>query len=201
MRLTLRKLILGGTAVGVIAALIATSLVVHQGSAEAASSTVTIKSFAYGPSLLTVAVGDTVVFQNDESSVPHTVTSDTGVVPAFDTGNIPAGTSKSITFSAAGTFAYHCTIHPSMHGTLVVLQAGVTPTATTPASTATTVPTATRTVPSSTQSSPTVAVGPPATGNGDAGGGSNAWLVLLGLALAPVAAATGAGFAMSRRNR
>jgi len=50
------------------------------------------------------------------------------------------------------------------------------------------VPTATRTVPSSTQSSPTVAVGPPATGTGDAGGGSNAWLVVLGFALATVAA-------------
>jgi hypothetical protein len=38
----------------------------------------------------------------------------------FDTGNISGGSSASVTFDTAGTFAYHCSIHSSMTGTVVV---------------------------------------------------------------------------------
>jgi len=47
----------------------------------------------------------------------HTVTGDDN---SFDSGNISAGSRFSRTFSVVGTYKYHCTIHPSMTGTVVV---------------------------------------------------------------------------------
>jgi hypothetical protein len=49
--------------------------------------------------------------------VSHTTTSDTG---AWDSGPVSSGTTFQHTFSTAGTFPYHCNIHPFMHGTIVV---------------------------------------------------------------------------------
>jgi plastocyanin len=86
------------------------------GGALAAEESVTIEGFAFGPADLTVSVGDTVTWSNQDSAA-HTATADGG---AFDTGNISAGSSDSVTFSKAGTFAYHCSIHPSMSGTIRV---------------------------------------------------------------------------------
>jgi hypothetical protein len=82
--------------------------------ALAATRHVTIAGFAYSPNSVTVNVGDTVTWTNNDG-VGHTATGS-----GFDTGTISAGASKSVTFDAAGTFAYHCTIHPSMTGTVVV---------------------------------------------------------------------------------
>ena len=48
---------------------------------------------------------------------PHSATSSSG---AFDTGIFPKGQSRSHTFNEAGTFAYICTPHPFMKGTVVV---------------------------------------------------------------------------------
>ena len=47
----------------------------------------------------------------------HTVTADDG---SFDSGNISVGKTFSHTFQTAGTFAYHCTIHPFMKATVIV---------------------------------------------------------------------------------
>jgi len=46
-----------------------------------------------------------------------TVTADDG---AFDSGSLAGGKSFSFTFDEAGTFAYHCNIHQSMTGRVVV---------------------------------------------------------------------------------
>ncbi|HSB55064.1 MAG TPA: plastocyanin/azurin family copper-binding protein [Gemmatimonadales bacterium] len=43
-----------------------------------------------------------------------------GASPAFSSGNIAPGQTFSATFTAAGTYAYHCTIHPNMVGSIVV---------------------------------------------------------------------------------
>ena len=51
----------------------------------------------------------------------HTVTADNG---AFDTESLAPGDSASLSFSTAGTFAYHCEIHPAMTGTVVVQASG-----------------------------------------------------------------------------
>jgi plastocyanin len=77
---------------------------------------VNIVGLAFAPSSLTVDNGDTVTWSNGDT-VSHTVTADNGT---FDTGTIAAGATASVTFSVPGTFAYHCTIHPSMVGTVIV---------------------------------------------------------------------------------
>lgn len=82
----------------------------------ATPNAVVIQGFAFGPSSLTIAKGGTVTWTNNDK-VPHTATADDG---SWDTGNIAAGASKSLTFANAGTFAYHCTVHPMMKATLVV---------------------------------------------------------------------------------
>jgi plastocyanin len=66
---------------------------------------------------LTVKVGTKVTFKNSDGQ-QHTATSDTS--GAFDAGTIDAGGSKEFTFDKAGTFAYHCSFHPFMHGTVEV---------------------------------------------------------------------------------
>lgn len=79
-------------------------------------NTVEVKNFSFSPSALTVKKGTTVTFTNSDSA-SHTVTADDG---SFDTGNISSGASQTITFSKAGTFTYHCSVHPTMKGTIIV---------------------------------------------------------------------------------
>ncbi|MEO7802328.1 MAG: cupredoxin domain-containing protein [Ginsengibacter sp.] len=77
---------------------------------------VNIQGFAFAPGTLTVAKGTIVTFTNSDNA-SHTATADDG---AFDTGTIAAGGNAKITFNTAGTFAYHCTFHGGMTGTIVV---------------------------------------------------------------------------------
>lgn len=77
---------------------------------------VEIKDFAFSPATLTVKVGDTVTWTNQDS-VGHSATSDDG---SFDTGVLAQGESNTVTFTEAGTFNYHCTPHPNMKATVVV---------------------------------------------------------------------------------
>ncbi|MEU4796637.1 cupredoxin domain-containing protein [Streptomyces sp. NPDC023327] len=79
---------------------------------------ITIKDFAFEPADLTVAPGTKVTVVNEDSA-PHTVTA--GGDKPFDTGSIAAG--KRATFTApsrAGKYAYICTIHQYMKGSLTV---------------------------------------------------------------------------------
>jgi LPXTG-motif cell wall-anchored protein len=77
---------------------------------------VTIRDFEFAPSSVTVDVGDTVTWSN-EGPTPHSATADDG---SFDTGIFDAGQTRSETFDQAGTFAYFCTPHPNMRGTITV---------------------------------------------------------------------------------
>ncbi|MEA2469283.1 MAG: hypothetical protein QOE38_281 [Thermoleophilaceae bacterium] len=88
-------------------------------TAAAASTGVTIKNFAFAPASTSIHVGDTITWTNQDVTA-HTATASDG---SFDTGNINQGKSGSHTFTKAGTFAYICSIHPSMHGTVVVAAA------------------------------------------------------------------------------
>jgi plastocyanin len=119
--------------------------------AFAATSAVNIQNSAFAPSSTTIKVGDTVTWTNRDA-FSHTSTSDTG---AWDTGVITAGASGSFVFTSAGTFAYHCSIHAFMKGTVVV-QAVSTPQPTPPP---TPPPTPVRTAPPTTAPTapPTVA--------------------------------------------
>jgi plastocyanin len=86
------------------------------GPALAADEAVTIADFAFSPQTVTITVGDTVTWTNSDAVV-HTATATDG---AWDTGDLAQGQSGAITFSTAGTFAYLCTPHPTMTGTVVV---------------------------------------------------------------------------------
>jgi plastocyanin len=72
---------------------------------------------SYAPNPTTMRVGQTVAWKNNDSTA-HDATQDAS---RFQTGTVNAGgTSAPLTMSTAGTFAYHCTLHPGMVGTLVV---------------------------------------------------------------------------------
>ena len=82
----------------------------------AAATSVTVSDFQFAPARITIQQGDTVTWTND-GPTPHSSTSENGV---WDTGIFPEGESRSHTFNEAGTFAYICTPHPNMTGTVVV---------------------------------------------------------------------------------
>ncbi len=81
-----------------------------------AEASVELADFSMNPSEVTIKKGGKVTWTNKDS-VAHTVTADDG---EFDSGELSEGRTYSRTFDTAGTFAYHCTPHPSMTGTVVV---------------------------------------------------------------------------------
>jgi plastocyanin len=85
------------------------------GAQASRAASVDIDHFAFHPPTLRIAKGGTVTFVNS-SEVTHTATRD----GAFDTGRIKPGKSVAVRFKQKGTFAYHCEIHPLMHGKIVV---------------------------------------------------------------------------------
>lgn len=88
-------------------------------SGEAAKSEkVQIVEFSYEPDPVVVQAGGKVIWQNEDTA-PHTATADDG---SFDTGTIEQGKIGSATFKEAGTFTYFCEIHPTMHGTVEVVE-------------------------------------------------------------------------------
>jgi plastocyanin len=87
--------------------------------------------FSFQPASVSIHVGDTVSWTNNSTGgVPHSTTSDS---PGWDSGFLNPGQSFSHAFPTAGSFAYHCAVHPSMHGTVVVtaVQGTTTTTSTT----------------------------------------------------------------------
>ncbi|HEX3241292.1 MAG TPA: cupredoxin domain-containing protein [Solirubrobacterales bacterium] len=88
------------------------------GGEAARSEKVKIVEFAYGPDPVVVKVGGKVTWQNEDTA-PHTATADDG---SFDTDTLEKGKLKSATFKEAGTFPYFCEIHPTMHGTVEVVE-------------------------------------------------------------------------------
>ena len=88
-------------------------------SGEAAKSEkVDIVEFTYQPDPVVVQVDGKVTWQNQDTA-PHTATADDG---SFDTGTIEKGKLGSATFKEAGTFTYFCEIHPTMKGTVEVVE-------------------------------------------------------------------------------
>ena len=85
-------------------------------SAAPAGGALTIQDFSFAPATLSVAVGTTVTWTNQGPS-SHTVTADDG---SFDSGTVHSGSTFSQTFATAGTFSYHCNIHPDMMASVTV---------------------------------------------------------------------------------
>jgi len=70
----------------------------------------------FEPSTLTIAVGETVRWFNDDA-LPHTVSATDG---SWDSGNLPPGQAFERLFDAAGSYPYLCRYHPGMTGTIEV---------------------------------------------------------------------------------
>lgn len=75
---------------------------------------VVIRNFVYQPAALTLAVGDTVVWIN-EDVVPHTATASDG---EWDSGSIASNASGQVVISGEGEQSYLCTFHPNMRAEL-----------------------------------------------------------------------------------
>jgi plastocyanin len=75
-----------------------------------------MKDMTFDPATVTIKTGESVTWTN-EDSVTHTVVGDNG---EFQSGDLADGATFSFTFDTAGTYTYHCSIHPSMKGTVVV---------------------------------------------------------------------------------
>jgi plastocyanin len=77
---------------------------------------VNITNFAFAPLTLTVPVGGTVTWTNRDEE-PHTVVANDG---SFHSPGIDTNGTYAFTFTNAGSYDYVCSIHPFMHGTVVV---------------------------------------------------------------------------------
>jgi len=85
-------------------------------AAPSDATAVTIQNFSFNPPSTTVKVGSTVTWTNADSAT-HSISSSDNI---FKSDPLPTGSTYQFTFDKAGTFAYVCGIHPSMHGTIVV---------------------------------------------------------------------------------
>ena len=76
--------------------------------------TITAQNFAFNPNSITINKGDTVVWVNRDSA-PHQIAGD------YASSNpLSQGQSFSIKYDSTGTYNYHCAIHPSMTGVIIV---------------------------------------------------------------------------------
>jgi plastocyanin len=88
-------------------------------AAEAATpgkATIRIANFDFGPDTITVPAGTSVTWTNNDDDA-HSVVADN---KAFRSAPLDTGESYSFTFATPGTYAYHCGLHPQMHGKVVV---------------------------------------------------------------------------------
>ena len=88
-------------------------------AAEAATmgkASVKIANFDFGPATITVPAGTSVTWTNNDDDA-HSVVADD---KAFRSAPLDTGESYSFTFAKPGTYAYHCGLHPQMHGKVIV---------------------------------------------------------------------------------
>jgi plastocyanin len=123
LRRIISSLVVAGTAAALLAGCGGSSTsataraTTSTGGSSSRGSAIKMDNFAFSPATLTASHGAAVGVTNDDSAA-HTVTADDG--HSFDTGSIAPGESGQLTAPKPGRYAYHCTIHPFMHGTLVV---------------------------------------------------------------------------------
>jgi plastocyanin len=85
-------------------------------AAPAGTPRVSISAFAFHDAELTVEVGETVTWTNDDNIGHSVVATDR----SFISDTLRTGQTFTHTFDAAGTFTYICAIHPQMTGTITV---------------------------------------------------------------------------------
>ncbi|MEH2475927.1 plastocyanin [Nitrobacteraceae bacterium AZCC 2161] len=84
-------------------------------AARCEDSTITIDNFTFTPAELTVKVGTTVIWKNQDD-IPHTVVS----AGKFKSKALDTDDSYSFTFTTAGDYKYFCSLHPHMTGMIKV---------------------------------------------------------------------------------
>jgi plastocyanin len=99
---------------GTLGALAGLSLLL--GAAPDSGPVVHIANFAFKPPSITVAAGQSVTFVNDDEE-PHTVTA---VDKSFDSQGLDLHANWQHAFTKPGTYAFFCSLHPYMKGTIVV---------------------------------------------------------------------------------
>ena len=82
----------------------------------ASPATVKIDNFAFAPATLTITAGTTVTWKNEDDS-PHRIGDKNGT---FKSAALDTDDTFSHTFTVPGEYAYICTIHPYMAGTIIV---------------------------------------------------------------------------------
>jgi plastocyanin len=107
--------------IAVIAAFVAGTAIAAAAStpsapAAAAAPMVHIHNFAFGPQTLTVRVGTTVTWVNDDEE-PHTVTASDH---SYHSPILNTGMRVSHRYDTPGQYAYFCSLHPHMTGRIVV---------------------------------------------------------------------------------
>jgi plastocyanin len=103
----------GVRSLGIVA--IAAVLSLHLGAAHAEDTKITIDNFTFSPAQLTIKVGTTVTWKNQDD-IPHTIVS----AGKFKSKALDTDDSYSFTFTAAGDYTYFCSLHPHMTGTIKV---------------------------------------------------------------------------------
>jgi plastocyanin len=84
-------------------------------AAQTKNAEVTIDNFVFGPQKLTVKAGTMVTWTNRDD-IPHTV----ALPGTFKSKVMDTDESYSFTFATPGNYAYFCSLHPHMTGTIVV---------------------------------------------------------------------------------
>jgi plastocyanin len=85
--------------------------------AQPAGPTVKIDNFVFGPEALTVSVGTTVTWINQDD-IPHTVVANDK--QTFKSKVLDTDERFSFTFTKAGEYGYFCSLHPHMVGKVIV---------------------------------------------------------------------------------
>ena len=80
------------------------------------TATITVADFAFDPSSVDVSSGKVTLTVTNNDTTEHTFTLDDG---SSDTP-LPAGETQTISLDLTKTVGWHCTIHPTMKGTLTV---------------------------------------------------------------------------------
>lgn len=122
-----KRLIYALVILGILVILMGVLLLVQQNANSTASNnlkaptttnhSISITDYMFSPSQLIIKVGDTVIWRDNGATI-HTVTSDSG--NELSSPTLSSNQVYSHTFNAIGTYNYHCSIHPSMTGTIIV---------------------------------------------------------------------------------
>ncbi len=86
------------------------------GGGGATSAEIEAEDFAFNPDSVDVSAGSVTLKVSNKDSTEHTFTLDDG----SSNTPLPAGSTETITLDLTQTVGWHCTIHPSMTGTLNV---------------------------------------------------------------------------------